>query len=151
MSTNAPSRRVVFAYDGSALAKAAIDEAASLLGPGREAIVVCVWQPFDVGFVPAAGIRLDAQQIDEVRKAAEETAAEGATVAVAAGFDARSLAIEAAPSWQAIVELAEDRDASLIVLGSHGRTGLPGMFLGSVAGAVAAHSKRSVLISHRRA
>ena len=37
-----------------------------------------------------------------------------------------------------------------IVLGSHGRTGLAGVLIGSVAEAVAAHSRRSVLIVHRR-
>jgi len=35
------------------------------------------------------------------------------------------------------------------VLGSHGRTGLAGVLIGSVAEAVAAHSRRSVLIIHR--
>jgi nucleotide-binding universal stress UspA family protein len=60
------------------------------------------------------------------------------------------MAIEGAPSWKAIVEVADERDASVIVLGSHGRTGLADVLLGSVAGAVAAHSRRTVLISHRR-
>jgi nucleotide-binding universal stress UspA family protein len=141
---------IVFAYDGSELARLAIDEAGKLLGAGRDALVVTVWQPFDVGFVPAAGLQLDAKEIAEVGKAAEQTAAEGASVAEAAGFRGRALAIEAAPTWKGIVELANDHDASLIVLGSHGRTGLADVLLGSVAGAVAAHTNRSVLITHRR-
>jgi nucleotide-binding universal stress UspA family protein len=140
---------VVFAYDGSELARLAIEEAARQLAPGRDALVVTVWQPFDVGFVPRSGLQLDAAQIAQVRSAAEETAAEGATRAEAAGFRARSVAVESSPTWKAIADLAEDREASLIVLGSHGRTGLAGVVLGSVAGAVAAHSRRSVLIVHR--
>ena len=79
-----------------------------------------------------------------------QTAAEGASLADAAGFRAQSLTIEAAPTWKAIVDLADDHDASLIVLGSHGRNGVADLLLGSVAGAVAAHSRRSVLITHRR-
>jgi nucleotide-binding universal stress UspA family protein len=141
---------VVFAYDGSELAKLAINEAVRELGPGRDALVVTVWQPFDVGFVPAGGIRFDAARISEVRDAAEQTAAEGASLAEAAGFDARSATIEATPIWKGIVKLAHDHDASLIVLGSHGRTGLASVLIGSVAEAVAAHSRRSVLIIHRR-
>lgn len=141
---------ILFAYDGSDLAKLAIDEAGRLLGPGRDAIILTVWQPFDVGFVPAAGLQFDAKEIVAVRQAAEQTAGEGVSAAEAAGFRARGVAVEATPSWKGIVQFADERDASLIVLGSHGRTGLADALLGSVAAAVAAHTKRSVLITHRR-
>jgi nucleotide-binding universal stress UspA family protein len=140
---------VVFAYDGSELAKLAIDEAAGQLTPGRDALVLTVWHPFDVGFVPAGGVRFDAAQISDVREAAQRTAAEGASLAQQAGFNARDAAAEAAPTWKGIVKIADEHDASLIVLGSHGRTGLAGVLIGSVAEAVAAHSRRSVLIIHR--
>ena len=140
---------VVFAYDGSELAKRAIDEAGRLLEPGGEALVVTVWQPFDVGFLPAAGIQFDAAQIADVRAAAAQTAAAGAALAEAAGFHAESAEIEKSPTWKGIAELADAHDARLIVLGSHGRSGLAGVVVGSVAGTVAAHSRRSVLIVHR--
>jgi nucleotide-binding universal stress UspA family protein len=140
----------VFAYDGSDLARLAIEEAGRQLPPGRDALVVTVWQPFDVGFVTPVELRIDAKEITDVRKAAEQTAADGAALAQAAGFNARSEAAEAAPTWKGIVKVAEGHDASLIVLGSHGRTGLAGVLIGSVAEAVAAHSRRSVLIVHRR-
>ena len=139
---------IVFAYDGSELARHAIEEAGRQLSPEREALVVTAWQPFDVGFIPAAGLQFDSAQITQVRQAAEQTAAEGASLAAAAGFRATSTTIEAAPTWQGIVDVAEARDASLIVFGSHGRTGLSEVLLGSVAGAVAAHSRRPVLIVH---
>ncbi|HEY2435968.1 MAG TPA: universal stress protein [Solirubrobacteraceae bacterium] len=80
--------------------------------------------------------------------AAEKTAADGAALAEAAGFRALSGAVVESPTGKAIVDLAEERDARLIVLGSHGRTGIPDVLLGSVASAVAAHSRRSVLIVH---
>jgi nucleotide-binding universal stress UspA family protein len=150
VSAASESGPVLFAYDGSELAKLAIEEAGRQLAPGRDALVVCVWEPFDVGFVPVTGLSFDAAQIRDVKRAAEDTAAEGASLAEAAGFRARSVAVEGAPSWKAIVEVADERDASVIVLGSHGRTGLADVLLGSVAGAVAAHSRRTVLISHRR-
>jgi nucleotide-binding universal stress UspA family protein len=140
---------VVFAYDGSELAKLAIDEAARQLTPGRDALVLTVWHPFDVGFVPAGGVRFDAAQISEVRESAEQTAADGASLAQQAGFNARGTAAEASPAWKGIVKAADEHDASLIVLGSHGRSGLAGVLIGSVAEAVAAHSRRSVLIIHR--
>jgi nucleotide-binding universal stress UspA family protein len=140
---------VVFAYDGSELAKRAIDEAGRLLEAGGEALVVTVWQPFDVGFLPAAGIQFDAAQIADVRAAAAQTAAAGAALAEAAGFRAESAEVEKSPTWKGISEIADAHDARLIVLGSHGRSGLAGALVGSVASAVAAHSRRSVLIVHR--
>jgi nucleotide-binding universal stress UspA family protein len=147
---NSPAGPVVFAYDGSELAKLAIDEAGRQLAPGRDALVLTVWQPFDVGFVPIVPLRIDAAEIADVRDAAERTAADGASLANAAGFKARGLEVETAPTWKGIVHTADEHDASLIVLGSHGRTRLAGVLLGSVAEAVAAHSRRSVLIVHRR-
>jgi nucleotide-binding universal stress UspA family protein len=142
---------VVFAYDGSDLAGLAIDEAGRQLGPGRDAVVLTVWRPFVVGFIPPPGVEFDAAASEEVGRAAEETAAHGASMAQAAGFRAQSLALKEAPTWKGIAHVADDRDASLIVLGSHGKSGLTGMFVGSVAGDVAAHSGRSVLIVHKRA
>jgi nucleotide-binding universal stress UspA family protein len=149
MSATGGSGPVVFAYDGSELAKHAIDEAGRLLDAGGEALVVTVWQPFDVGFLPAAGLQFDAAQIAEVRTAAAQTAAAGAAIAEAAGFRAQSAEIEKSPTWKGIAELADAHDARLIALGSHGRSGVAGVLVGSVAGAVAAHSRRSVLIVHR--
>jgi nucleotide-binding universal stress UspA family protein len=73
----------------------------------------------------------------------------GASLAEAAGFRATSTAAEAAPAWPGVIDAADRHDASLIVLGSHGRSRLTGAFVASVAGAVAAYSRRSVLIVHQ--
>ena len=147
--STAPTGPVLFAYDGSELAQLAIAQAGRQLAPGREAVVVCVWQPGDVGFVPLGGQRFNAAEASQVRKAAEETAAHGASLAEEAGFRPQSVAIQAAPTWKGIVEVAEERGASLIVLGSHHRSGLAGHLLGSVAAALVAHSMSSVLVVHR--
>jgi nucleotide-binding universal stress UspA family protein len=142
---------VLFAYDGSELARLAIEEAGRQLEPGRDALVLTVWRPFVVGFIPPPEVEFDAAASDEVRKAAEETAAQGASIAQAAGFRTQTLAVKEAPTWKGIARAADDRDASMIVLGSHSKHGVTGMFLGSVAADVATHSGRTVLIVHRRA
>ena len=77
---------------------------------------------------------------------AEEIAAHGASLAEQAGFRSESIAIQAAPTWQGMIAVADDRGASLIVLGSHRRAGLAGHVLGSVAAAVVKHSPCSVLV-----
>jgi nucleotide-binding universal stress UspA family protein len=142
-----PAGPVIFAYDGSELSRLAIEDAARQLAPGRDALVVCVWQTGDVGFVPTSRQHFDAAEATEVRRAAEETAAYGASLAERAGFRPQSIAIQAAPTWKGIVDVAEERSASLIVLGSHRRSGFAGHLLGSVASAVVAHSESSVLIT----
>lgn len=142
---------VLFAYDGSDLAKLAIEEAGRQFQPGRDALVLTVWRPFVVGFIPAREDDFDAAASDEVRTAAKETATQGASMADAAGFRAQGVELNAAPTWKGIARVADDHDVSMIVLGSHGKSGLAGVFLGSVAADVAAHSGRNVLIVHRRA
>ena len=83
-------------------------------------------------------------------KRAEKTAEEGCALAREAGLDPEPLVAIGGPIWNRIVEVADERDAGLIVIGSRGRSGLRYAVLGSVAAAVAQHSKRSVLIVHQR-
>ena len=139
---------VLFAYDGSDLARRAIEQAGRQLAAGRDALVLCVWQPADVGFIPFDARHLHAQNATEVQEAAQQTAAHGASLAEDAGFTSESMAVEAAPTWKGIVETADARKASLIVLGSHSRSGLVRHVIGSVAAAVVAHSASSVLVVH---
>jgi len=141
---------VLLAYDGSELAARAIAQAAAQLTPRREALVVCVWQPVDVGFTPTDAKHFDADKATEVRRAAEQTAAHGASLAARNGFLARSVAVEAAPTWKGIVAAADEHNASLIVLGPHRRNGLLGHLQGSVAAAVVAHAATPVLIIPQR-
>jgi nucleotide-binding universal stress UspA family protein len=141
---------VLFAYDGSVLAQFAIEQAARELAPGREAVVVCVWQPADVGFIPVGGRHFDALDATAVAAAAEETAAQGAALAKQAGFLCSSLIVKSAPIWQGILEATEERGASLIVLGSHRRSGIVGHLLGSVTAAVIAHAQVPVLVVQQR-
>ncbi len=148
--TSGESGPVLFAYDGSELAGHAITEAGRQLRAGRDAVVLTIWEPFNVGFLPVDGAGFDAAGADEVKAAAEKTASHGTSLAEAAGFHAETMAAEGAPTWKGIIDAAESRDATLIVLGSHGRSGVTGLVIGSVASAVTAHSRRSVLVVHHQ-
>lgn len=145
-AATAPDGPVLFAYDGTELAASAIAQATKQLAPRRDALVVCVWQPVDVGFTPIETKHFDADQAPAVRQAAEYTAAHGAALAEQAGYKARSVAVEAAPTWKGIVDTAQEHGASVIVLGPHRRSGLLGHLQGSVAGAVIVHSTTPVLV-----
>jgi len=137
---------VLFAYDGSDLAKAAIAEAGKQLPARRDALILTVWRTFNVGFVPEPGAQFDAACSDDVRGAAEQTAEHGAALADQAGFRAHAVAVQGTPAWKAVIDTADQHGASLIVLGSQRRAGLSSLVAGSVAGEVAARSQRPVLI-----
>jgi nucleotide-binding universal stress UspA family protein len=53
---------------------------------------------------------------------------------------------ESIAPWQAIVDAAKKKKCDLIFMASHGRTGLPGLVLGSQAAKVLSHSWIPVLI-----
>jgi nucleotide-binding universal stress UspA family protein len=142
---------VIFAYDGSELAGFAISRAARHLAPARAVVVVCVWQPADVGFTPTSPQHFDADQAGEVQQAAEQTAAHGADLATHAGFVARSVAVQSAPTWKGIIATAEAEQAGLIVIGSHRHGGLVGHLVGNVASAVVTHFAGDVLVVHQSA
>jgi nucleotide-binding universal stress UspA family protein len=134
---------IVFAFDGSDEAKAAIARAGQLLS-GRKAIVLTVWEPPTIW---AAG-EAETQIEGDMARAATRIADEGADLAREAGFEASAQAERGVPAWQAITEAADDAQASVIVLGSRGRSGVKYVLLGSVATAVAQHTTRTVLIVH---
>lgn len=54
--------------------------------------------------------------------------------------------LEEGKPFEAILKIAEDWEADLIVLGTHGRTGLLHLLMGSVAEKVIRHSTKSLYI-----
>jgi nucleotide-binding universal stress UspA family protein/MFS family permease len=140
---------VLFAYDGSDVAKAAITEAGRQLPSRRDALVLTIWRTFVVGFMPEPGAQFDAACADDVRDAAEQTAEHGAALADAAGFRASALAVQGTPVWKTLVDVADQHEASLIVLGSHRRAGIGGRVAGKIASDVATKTDRPVLIVHQ--
>ena len=143
-----PTAKVVIAYDGSDLAKAAIRKSATILA-AREVTVLTIWQVLDVNaFFSAGRVPVAEEVVEAIERDAIATAEEGAALAREAGLEAEAVATRGVPVWQAIVDFAAEREADVTVLGSHGRTGLSQVMLGSVASAVAQHSKGAVLIAH---
>jgi nucleotide-binding universal stress UspA family protein len=145
----AGDRPVMFCFDGSPQARAAIEEAGRQLEHGRRAIVVTVWSPAELVAFVGAPVSAPVGFDDEVAGRAQQVADEGAELARAAGFEAAGV-VERTPDsiWRALVTAADDQDADLVVLGSHGRTGLTEVLLGSVAAAVTQHTARPVLVVH---
>jgi nucleotide-binding universal stress UspA family protein len=139
---------VLFAYDGSPQAKAAIREAAGQLRRGREAIVLRVWEP--PAALAVAGVPVVPPQLEtDFEREAGDLAREGADLARSLGFEATPVVASGEPVWRTIVDVADAHGASILVLGSHGRTGIGLVVMGSVASTVARHTERPVMIVHR--
>src|SRR5690242_12742643 len=138
---------ILICYDGSADSDRAVDAAAALLGP-RRAVVV------DIGptLTPAEGIAAISAVVpgtafeDLNTDSALEKARAGAVRAREAGFDAEPRAELEQPFWEGIVDVANEIDAAVIVLGSRGLMGLREQLSGSVSHEVAEHAGRPVLI-----
>ncbi len=139
---------VLFAYDGSERARKAIGFAGEQLKADCPAIVLAVWEPMEaIPFWGAPMSQVPSDVTEQISEEAAKVAAEGTELAKEAGFDAEPATVEGAPVWKAIVDTAEGRGASLIVMGSHGRSGVGYVAMGSVATSVAHHSKIPVLIT----
>jgi nucleotide-binding universal stress UspA family protein len=139
---------ILIAYDGSDCAQEAIAEAGRQLRDDRPAIVLTIWEPLDA--VPFWGVPLAAVSTDltdEVTARARAVADEGVGLATTAGFEASAEVELGAPVWKRIVDVAKQRGASIIVLGSQGRSSVGYAVMGSVATAVAHHAKAPVMIT----
>jgi nucleotide-binding universal stress UspA family protein len=133
-----PPMRVLLATDGSDCAETA-RRCLSLL-------------PLPAGSAIHAVTVLDAQtwQVPESLKGAEQEWArrileETETALRREGVELTHAAPRGAPAYE-IIRAAEEFDADLLVVGSHGRTGFERFLLGSVAANVAKHAGCSVLV-----
>jgi nucleotide-binding universal stress UspA family protein len=141
---------ILIAYDGSEDSKAAVARAGTLF-PGESTTVLMVWQRFIETMARAgvaAGVIVDYESIDEsAEKGAADTAEAGAQLARDAGLDASGAAgVVTTTTAEAILAEAEKLDASVVILGSRGRTGVRSLMLGSVSHAVLQHADRPVLV-----
>jgi nucleotide-binding universal stress UspA family protein len=148
---------LVIGYDGAEEFENVLRRAAPLLAP-RQAIVVVVWEPgvaYDMFAMPRdvtpAPLHVDlAVQYDRaLYEGAQRLAAKGAELARQVGFDAGGLAVADELSVpETIVHIAEDRDASGILLGARG-AGLTRLLLGSTSQGVMKRTTRPVVVVRR--
>jgi nucleotide-binding universal stress UspA family protein len=137
---------ILLCYDGSDNAGRAIEVAAGLL-TGRRAVVLDVGPTLTaaeslatISLVPGGAFE-DLNTDDALARAKA-----GAERAREAGFDAEPRATLSTPTWEGILDVADELDAAVIVLGSRGLSGAREALLGSVSHEVAGHAHRPVLI-----
>lgn len=142
---------ILIAYDGSADAQAATKLAGELL-PGQQATVLTVWEPFtDVMARTGAGMLAWPEDVDAIdalgERNARTRAEEGAALARDAGLDAQPrVGMRGETIAETILVAAADVDASVVVMGTRGLSGLKSLLLGSVSHAVLQHGDRAVMV-----
>jgi universal stress protein A len=130
-------RRILHASDFSRTSRPAFRRAIDLARTDRAALtIVHVYTPF----IPLMGESYATPQVydkmlADVRAAAQRQLDRLVAKAKQAGARAKGLLLEGVP-YDRIVRVARSTRADLVVLGTHGRTGLGRVFLGSVASRV---------------
>ncbi len=146
-------RNILIATDGSKLAEKAVSHGVSLAKlAGAKVTALIVEAPFNVFNVPESQIRqmpeAFAKHAEHVKQHAAKVLSHVADVAKAAGVTCESIQIEDDQPYEAIIKTAEDKGCDLIVMASHGRSGISAVLLGSVTNKVLTHTKIPVLVCH---
>jgi nucleotide-binding universal stress UspA family protein len=141
---------ILICYSGSRGEVGAIEIAAALLGP-RPAVVLHVASPITVAESVAAtyGVLPSSAFAEAIVASAALIARRGATLARSSGFDAEARGEVAAPTWSGIVDVADELDSPLIVVGSRGQSGVREMLRGSISHEVARRAGRPVMVVPR--
>jgi len=140
-------RRLLVAYDTSDQAKAALDVAIALARNEGASIVACfaLHIEAEVGRIAAAFHYTPVSAVRMLRDDARAVLDSAAAYAKAAGLSIKTKLIDA-PPVSGISEYARHMRADMIVVGSHGRSGLPRLLLGSVAEGLMRHATVPVLV-----
>ncbi len=139
---------IVVGTDGSTTAGEAVRQATELARSlGAKVYLVSAYEP-----VPEGRLRDERQQVPDdlqwmvnPREDVEETLKSGAASLEGQGVDVETLAREGDPA-DAILDVAEEKNADLIVVGNKGMTGAKRFLLGSVPNKVSHHAPCSVMI-----
>lgn len=145
-------RNILVPTDGSKLSLKAAREAAALAKSLKAKLTAVYVMPQWIPPMLVEGTGLPAEAFDEraFLKATEATARTALEKVEAAAnaeeVSIESLAVRDDEPWKGIVKAA--RKCDLIVMASHGRTGLEAVLLGSETRKVLAHATKPVLVCH---
>lgn len=144
-------KNIMVATDGSKFSTAATTEAISLAKRNDSKLTVIsvvpseLMSPTDIDFTMNQRDLLEEKEMSE----AEKNARSVKEAAQKEGVQVKAFVLSGKP-YEAIIQTAEEEKADLIVLGSHGRTGIEKFLMGSVAERVITLASCPVLVVRTR-
>lgn len=141
-------KNILIAVDGSELSELAQKHGLALAKAfGAKTVIVHVTPPWSSLVVGDAVVMYPPADYEEtMSKSAQKLLGKAEEAFKAAGIPCETVHKTDPQAHKAIVETAKDKGCDLIVMGSHGRHGLAGLMLGSVATKTATHAHIPVLI-----
>lgn len=146
-AANIEFKKIIVATDGSKHSEAAVQEAVNIAKRcGSNLIAVSVVpseteSPFDIVHSEMQKGMIAEKELGEaeknIKKVKDLAGAEGVTVK---GF------VYAGRPYEAVLEIAKEEKADLIIVGSHGRTGISKLLMGSVTEKVIGLAECAVLV-----
>jgi nucleotide-binding universal stress UspA family protein len=147
---------LVIGFDGSDSAAHAVRTAPSVLN-ARSALIVVIWEPA-LASLPIAGEGLvgidmpldpqSAELLDEVStERSRHVATQGVAIAREVGLDAQALTLpDELNVAETLAQVAAERGASAIVVGSHGHGALHTRVLGSTSTKLLTHARCPIVV-----
>jgi nucleotide-binding universal stress UspA family protein len=141
--------RIAVALDGSRFAESAVHSAASLVGPRGELVLVCIVEPPEkVRYDEYGRVVAYLDQQEEARTRAARDYLFNVAVEIGRQYPGVQISQdvrfgEASPG---IIAAAIDKAIDLVVMSTHGRTGVSRAMLGSVAGDVVVNGTTPVML-----
>jgi nucleotide-binding universal stress UspA family protein len=145
--------RIVLGFDDSPHALAALNWIKAQQWPANTQVTVvsAVRTPVTAyAEVYAPAVPYPTELVEEVTRHHEELCMRAEDELRRAGFQTTAKVVPGDPR-EALVDTVKAVNADLLVVGSHGRTGIPKFLLGSVASHVVAHAPCNVLVIKRGA
>jgi nucleotide-binding universal stress UspA family protein len=146
-------RHILIPTDGSELAEHGVTNGLSLAkSVGAKVTVIVVEEPFNWLSVSETQAQRASEEFakhtEQIKRHAGSVLDRVANAAKQAGVPCDTVQVENVQPYQAIITTARDRGCDLIVMASHGRSGLSALVLGSVTNKVLTHTKTPVLVCH---
>ncbi|BCB96861.1 universal stress protein [Dissulfurispira thermophila] len=133
-------KRILVAFDGSRYSNKAVKEAVDLAKvSGAELLIVTAVDITDEFESQAPG--LTDKMTEKAKKLLDKVTKKIAAVNIKINGE-----VHVGDPFDVIVNIAKRKKADLIVMGSHGRTGIVRLLMGSVAARVIGHAPCNVLI-----